>query len=304
MTGFYMILAIGAGLAMAFQSPTNATLSRYVGNLQATCISFGGGVIALAVLVMLAGDGDLTKITDASWWQLLGGLYGVCIVLGITYAIPRLGAALTSTILMLGQITMGAFLDTFGLLQLQSMPLAPGRVAGCLIVLAGIIFVYIGKRKQENGKGPNKGNPAVITFLLLAGVAGALQSPTNMALAVHVGTIEASLVSFVVGFVLILVITLIATKGRPLQKKKEGIRWWMTTGGIYGGAAVFINIVTVPHLGSTFLLIATMLGQLSGGMLVDSFGLLRTAKIKSNGWRWAGMAIITAGVIIVALTKM
>ncbi len=303
MTIFYILLAIAAGFAMAFQSPTNATLSRHIGNMQATCISFGGGVICLAVLTLLMGSGDITNITDASWWQLLGGLYGVTIVLGITYAIPHLGAALTSTILMLGQITTGAILDTFGLLQLQAMPLAPGRVAGCGIVLIGIVLVYIGKRKQEKGKAIETGTPVVIGFLLLAGIAGSIQSPTNMALAAHIGSIEASFISFLVGFLLILVITFIVTKGHMLKQKREGIRWWMTTGGIYGAAAVFINIVAIPHLGSTFLLIATMLGQLTGGMLVDSFGLLRTAKIKANGWRWAGMVIIALGVVIVALTK-
>lgn len=35
-----------------------------------------------------------------------------------------------------------------------------------------------------------------------------------------------------------------------------------------------------------------------------SFGLLRTAKIKANSWRWAGMAVIALGVVIVAITKM
>ena len=44
--------------------------------------------------------------------------------------------------------------------------------------------------------------------------------------------------------------------------------------------------------------------QLSGGMAIDSFGLLRTNKIKANSWRWAGMAIIAVGVTIVAVTKM
>jgi uncharacterized membrane protein YdcZ (DUF606 family) len=47
-----------------------------------------------------------------------------------------------------------------------------------------------------------------------------------------------------------------------------------------------------------------MLGQLSGGLLVDSFGLLRTNKIKANSWRWAGMIIIAVGVVLIAVTKL
>lgn len=301
---FYLIIAIVSGLCMAIQSPVNATLSRYAGNLQATCISFGGGALCLGALMVLIGEGDLSAVTEASWWQLFGGAYGIYIVLVITYAMPRLGAALTSMILTLGQIITGTVLDTFGLLNLPKVELEPARVLGCLIVLVGIILVYIGKRRQEDENKQNKGNAAVILFLSLGGVAGALQAPTNTALANHVGTIEASFVSFTVGFCCILAITCIATKGHLLQSKKPGLELWMLTGGVFGAAAVFINLTVISHLGATMLQIAIMLGQLAGGMLIDGFGLLRTRKIKANIWRWAGMLIIAVGVIVVTLSKL
>jgi len=304
MVGFYLVLAIICGFCTAFQSPTNATLSRHIGNLQATCVSFGGGTVCLAVLMFIIGTGDLGNIVYAQWWQLLGGIYGVAIVLAITYGIPRLGAALTTTILMLGQIATGAVLDTFGLMNLPRVPLENARIIGCLVVLAGIIIVYIGKRKQEAGRTYGKGTAVVAVCLVLAGMGGAVQAPTNNALSAYIGTIEASFVSFFGGFIIILIIALIATKGHLFKNRKSGIEWWMLTGGAYGAAVVFINLVAVPYLGSAALLIATMLGQLTGGMLIDSFGLLRTNKIKANSWRWAGMAIIAAGVVIIAVSKL
>jgi len=306
MTIFYLALAIISGLCMSLQSPTNATLSRHVGNLQATTISFGGGAICLAVLTFIIGTGDLSLLGEASWWQFFGGVYGVCIVLAITFAIPRLGAALTSTILMLGQISTGTVLDTFGFMELETVPLAPGRIIGCFIVLIGIILVYIGKKKQETGRNKeyNKQTAVVIICIFLAGIAGALQSPTNTALSRHIGSIESSFICFVVGFLFILVITLIANKGHFGTVTNKGAEWWMLLGGVYGATIVFINLISIPHLGSAFLLIAITLGQLTGGMLVDSFGLLRTAKIKMNSWRYTGMAVIAIGVIIVAITKM
>ena len=304
MSIFYILLAMVSGLCMAIQSPVNATLSRHAGHLQATTISFGGGAIVLALLMLVIGTGDLSKLADAQWWQLLGGTYGIYIVLVITYGIPRLGAALTSTILTLGNLMTAAVLDTFGLMGLPKVALEPARIAGILIVLTGVILVYIGKRKQEQGMGLREGTLKVILMLALGGVAGAIQSPTNNALASHVGTVEASVVSFAVGFFVILAITLIATKGHPLPKSKEGIEGWMLTGGIFGGAVVFINLTAIAVLGSTVLQICTMLGQLSGGMAIDSFGLLRVNKIKANSWRWVGMIIIAIGVTIVALTKL
>ena len=62
MTIFYLALAIVSGLCMAFQSPTNATLSRHVGNLQATCVSFGGGAICLLILMLIIGTGDISLV--------------------------------------------------------------------------------------------------------------------------------------------------------------------------------------------------------------------------------------------------
>ena len=304
MSIFYLFLAVVSGLCSAFQSPTNATLSRYAGKLQSTCISFGGGAILLAVLAACFGSGDLSGLADASWWQLLGGVYGVCIVLTITMAIPRLGAALASTILMMGQITMGAVIDTFGLMQMAPVPLAPARIIGGALVLAGIILVYKGKKVQEAGKTYNSQMILVALCTFLAGVAGAVQSPTNTALALHVGKLEASFMSFLTGFVFIFVITLIVTKGHLLANRTPGMRWWMATGGAYGASVVFINIIAIPHLGAAVLMIATMLGQLGGGMLVDSFGLLRTAKTRMNRWRSAGLVLIAAGILFVAIAKL
>lgn len=304
MSIFYIALALISGLCMAVQSPTNATLSRHIGNLQATCVSFGVGTLCLGLLMFAIGNGDLSKLAEASWWQFLGGTYGICIVLAITYAIPRLGAALTSTILTLAQIITATVLDTFGLMGLPRLPLEPMRVVGCLIVFTGVILVYIGKRKLEQGKKPNKDHLKVIPFLAMGGVAGAIQAPTNNGLASHIGTLEASFVSFTIGFVVILVIALVATKGNLAKHKKEGTKGWMLTGGIFGAAVVFINLTAIAVLGSTVLQIATMLGQLSGGMAIDSYGLLGTRKIKANKWRWTGMIAIAIGVTIVALTKM
>ena len=51
---------------------------------------------------------------DYHWW--VGGLLGVCFLTGNLLLLPRLGAALTVVMTVAGQIIMGVFIDTFGLL--------------------------------------------------------------------------------------------------------------------------------------------------------------------------------------------
>ena len=136
-----LALGVAAGLAMALQSPTNSALSQKVGNAQATLVSFAGGTALLLVLALTIGQGDLTKLVGVSWWQVLGGLYGAFMVLSITYAVPVLGVALTLTVIMAGQLSMGMVIDANGLFHAQYIPITPLRLLGVAVVVAGIVLV-------------------------------------------------------------------------------------------------------------------------------------------------------------------
>lgn len=303
---------------MAMQSPTNTTLSGYTGNLEATTISFAGGTIILFIATLIAGNGSFSGLADVSFWELLGGAYGVYTVLMITYAVPVLGVALSLTILMLGQVLMGMIIDYFGLLYTTPLPFNFLRTFGCIVFALGVIVFYVGKKKGENSASKRKvsGKSLFIAALLfLSGIGSALQSPTNVSLASHVGQFEAAFISFASGALLIFAVTLIVRKGRfsiintPPEEAGtgiagSGIKFWMLLGGAYGSFVIFTNVITTPHLGVALLMAGLMLGQLTGGMLADTFGLLRTARIKVNSWRMAGLIIILAGVLMITLAKL
>lgn len=298
-----ILLATCCGLAQAFQSPTNTELSRHVGNAEATLVSFAGGTLLLVVLVALFGSGDISGATCVPPWQLLGGLYGVIIVIVITYAAPVLGIALTLTTLMLGQLIMGMLVDAFGLAGASVVPFSWLRLAGCLAIAAGILLVHIGKTKSSAAaKQPasSGGRPTAMLFAsFLAGMGGAIQASTNTALASTVGTLEASLVSFAGGLLLIFVFAMITMHGRlkPLSSAPK----WSLTGGLYGGMGVFLTIIATPYLGVGIIVAVMMAGQLVGGMVIDAFGLLRAPRVRLNAWRVAGVAVIVAGIALVAL---
>lgn len=298
MYAFYLLVALASGLSGAFQSPTNTELSRHVGHAQATLVSFAGGTLFLIVLVALFGSGDVFAFAQVSPWKWLGGLYGVIIVAVITYGAPVLGIALTLTILMLGQLTMGLIIDTLGLLETTAIPLNPLRLAGCIVVACGILCVYRGNSAGVAGV-PQKGSrvPLLVAVAFLAGMGGAVQAPTNAALARTTGSLEASLVSFTGGFLLILVFTLIVSKGK-LQPMTGSPKWsWL--GGLYGGFGVFATTLATPALGVGIVMATIMLGQLGGGLVIDGFGLLRSRKLHVSPWRIAGTALVLVGIVLV-----
>jgi transporter family-2 protein len=73
-------------------------------------------------------------------WVWFGGLLGAAFVVIATLAIPRLGASSLVALAVLGQMLASLALDHFGVLQ-QARPVDLPRVAGVLLVVAGVLLV-------------------------------------------------------------------------------------------------------------------------------------------------------------------
>lgn len=301
MLGLALLGAVAAGVLMAVQGPTNAALARHSSGLQATAVSFGGGLLVMALGVLLFGKGDMGAFVQAEWWQLLGGLYGACAVFVTTLCVPVLGLALTLTVIMLGQLAMGAAIDGFGLFRTPPVPVGPWRLLGIAVVAVGIVMVYIGRKKQSGTGKPKLG---LIALAVLSGAGGAVQSATNASLASYMGSLEATCFSFIVGFAAVALVLLVKTRGRLVSMKGKGIKPWMMIGGLYGAFGIFLNTATTPILGIALLVTAGMLGQLVGGSVIDHFGLLKSPVIKTEKWRVLGMLTIAIGVAWVSYAKM
>lgn len=138
-----IVLAFLAGGLLAVQAPTNALLARAGGSpVLAALISFAVGTIAL-LAVWLAGANRpaASAFGGLPWYAWLGGLYGACFVAVAAFAAPRIGLASLITIGIAGQIAMALLLDHLGALGLQRDPISVGRIAGALLVIAGVILV-------------------------------------------------------------------------------------------------------------------------------------------------------------------
>lgn len=300
-----MALAVSAGVFMALQAPTNAALGRHVGLFQATAMSFFGGVVLLALAVTLVGSGDLTLIAQAQPWQLLGGVYGVVCVFSLAYATPALGAALTLTAYMLGQLVGGLVIDSCGFFFVEAVPFSLVRAAGCALVAAGVVLVGVARMGGSEGGNLLHGTRQAAGALVLAlagGTASAMQAPTNASLGQLVGPIETSLVSFSVGLALILAITLVKSHGKIAPPR--GVRPWQCLGGAYGALVTTFMVISTPALGVSLLLAAMMFGQLVCAMVLDGAGLLGLARTRMNAKRVAGVLLVACGIALVLAVKM
>ena len=139
----FMVAVVLAGGATALQAPTNAKLMGAVGSpVNAAFVSFAVGTAALGVLaVILQARPDATAVRALPWYAWVGGLYGAIFVVAAAWGVPRLGVALTITLMVAGQLLIGVILDHFGAFGMPAQPISWGRVAGILLVICGVVVV-------------------------------------------------------------------------------------------------------------------------------------------------------------------
>ena len=138
-----MIAIVLAGGATALQAPTNARLMTAVGSpVNAAFISFAVGTAALGLLaLMFQSRPDWAAARGLPWYAWIGGLYGVIFVVAATWGVPRLGVALTITLMVAGQLLISLILDHFGAFGAPRQPINWGRVGGVVLVIAGVVMV-------------------------------------------------------------------------------------------------------------------------------------------------------------------
>ncbi|MDE8743107.1 DMT family transporter [Pectobacterium polaris] len=147
MSFIYYFLAVSVGVAIATQSAVNNQLKSILGGstMLAALISFIVGTLCLFFLCAASGErfNQLIQLRHCNIGLLSGGVLGAFFVFGTTFLAPRLGIAAMISLVIFGQISMSLLLDKFGLLGLPIREIAPMRLVGVLLVLAGVLCVNL-----------------------------------------------------------------------------------------------------------------------------------------------------------------
>lgn len=139
------LLVFLAGIGLAIQPPTNASLAKASGSVTlAALISFAVGTVALLSAWALLDRGNLGGLRTAPWWGWLGGLYGAFFVAAFAFAAPRIGLATALTVAIASQVITAIILDHFGLLGLHTLPISWTKAAGAALLLGGVWLVRQG----------------------------------------------------------------------------------------------------------------------------------------------------------------
>ena len=140
--------------------------------------------------------------------------------------------------------------------------------------------------------------PALLLTVFAGGLI-ALQAPINSILGKSVGTFAAASVSFIVGTIALVLITVLVGGGFGDVGEARNLSWYYLSGGILGAVYVTTALVAVRSLGAGGVVAATVAGQLTLSMVVDQFGWLGVEKAPITALKLFGVLLLAAGTYLI-----
>jgi transporter family-2 protein len=140
--------------------------------------------------------------------------------------------------------------------------------------------------------------PTAIALTLAVGAGFAMQAPINSALGRDIGPLQAAVVSFVAGLIVLIVLAL-AFGGGFGRIGDHPVWWHYVAGGVLGAAVVAVTLVSVRTLGSRAMIACLLTGQLAMAAIIDQFGLLGVTEQPLTLARTIGLVLLGAGVALV-----
>lgn len=136
-----ILIGLLGGMAVGLQGPLSSMISQRLGIIESVFIIHLGGSLVSFLLILSKGGGNLAEWRSVPWYALAGGVLGLAVISAISFTIPRVGVASSILVIVTGQLLVSAALDHFGLLGAAIRPLDLPRLAGFLIVFAGVWLV-------------------------------------------------------------------------------------------------------------------------------------------------------------------
>lgn len=312
---FILGLAIGFGLPI--QTAVNSKLRSALGSpFNSSLVSFGVGTLFLTTVTLVTTHSLTIRgslFLTEPWWIWIGGALGVIYLTGNIILFPKLGSVQTVIMPILGQIVMSMLIDNFGWLYSKQHYFTWFRGVGALLVLTGVFLSVsltqlVLKKKSSPKETVSQNNESAFVRLpwqflgFVTGMLSALQTAINGHLGkVISSSLKAALISFLVGFITLLVIFLI---NHYAHKQKQAIQlsqqpWWIWFGGIIGSLFVLGNVYLVPLLGTGLVVVIVLVGQIVGSLFVDQFGWFGAKKNPISAIQLLGLCFMVGGVILI-----
>ncbi|NEM92372.1 DMT family transporter [Galbitalea soli] len=293
-----VLFTVVCGGLVSLQSRINGQLGHEIGDgFIAAVLSFGSGLVLLAIIVALSPRGRrglgtiirALRTRELTWWYVCGGVAGALFVLsqGLTAAI--LGVALFTVAVVAGQTLSGLAIDARGLGRIPAKVVTPPRLIGAVLAL---VAVAIAVAPEFRGQVPAWMLVMPFAVGLLLGwqqaVNGQVKTLSNSAL-------TATFINFLGGSVALVILAVVHTAiaGWPAHLAPEP---YLYVGGVIGMIFIAGFAFATPIIGVLLQSLCAIAGQLLMSLLLDV-----VAPADRGGLAWTtvlGTALTLVAVVI------
>lgn len=135
-----------------------------------------------------------------------------------------------------------------------------------------------------------------IIFSIVAGMAMSVQGVMNTRLGEGIGNIEAN--AFVQGtaFAMALIVLIFWRQGSFTELGQVNKLYWL--GGVLGIVITLTVMLGIKSLGTTLAISIILISQLLVAALIDAFGLMGSEKLAFGWTKYAGLALMTGGMLL------
>ena len=134
------LLSVFLGVILAVHLGMNGKVGAALNNVRVGNALFWCIGAVTAVVIGLSGwqSGVLAPLKQVSPIMLTAGAMGACLVFGISWLFPRIGANPVMITLLAGQILAGMVMSHFGWLGSPVQPITVTQLVGVAVMVAGV----------------------------------------------------------------------------------------------------------------------------------------------------------------------
>lgn len=141
----WRVWGVIAGMLSATQQAINGQLGVVVGSaLKATFISFSISWVVVLLMVVIIDHRVLptkAEIKGLPWWAWVGGVLVSTFVLLTVILVPQIGAGLTVTTALIGQIGGSVIVALWGMWRSPKAPVKRLQIIGIIVMIVGVLVI-------------------------------------------------------------------------------------------------------------------------------------------------------------------
>ena len=304
----HIVITFIASIIITAQSSINSELNIYTENALITAlINFTTGLIVLAVMMIFSrairnGFTSIPRLVregKLKRWQLIGGLSGAFFVASQSSLVQVVGVAIFTVAAVAGQTSAALLVDKAGIGPAGKQPVTLMRVCAAILGIVGVLVSVLG----QDSTGQFAFGAVLISFA--AGALVSTQPALNGQIANQTGQpAAATLVNFIVGFLTLVVVYGVKQQISPQGFNVPPMPWenpiiWL--GGPFGVLFVLTAAFMAKTLGVFLFTLTSVVGQLSGAILMDV--LFPTATTNITWQLLLGISITGCAVVLASGKK-